>query len=219
MKPNINKLFVLVLLITFLTISTASPTGAQPPDPTNSQVDVEIPPDPLSIEQAITERSQTTVNGGDNSINAVTSWWSASGTTFVPSSSTMTYNYGGSGCVDTGANFDVWRGSVNLPQGSTITGMWFNYANDVVNPTDTTIYLRRYSFSGTFNDILLVNGINTGIGNHTNYVSTATNNIVDNFIYAYVLVWEGNADQNLCGVNLGYTAPPIFLSALPLITH
>ena len=219
MKPTLRKFLALVLLITFLSISSASPTGAQPPDPPEIMENGEFPVDLSQIQPAITERSEITVDGGDNSITAAYTWWSASGTTFTPASSTITYNYGTAGCVDTGASGDVWRGSVNLPQGSKITGMYFNFQNDIEAPANTTIFLRRYSYTGTYQDILSVTGSTDGTGNHYLWTSTVTTyNTVDNLNYAYVLVWVGNTNQNLCGVNLRFDPPPIFFSALPMIT-
>ena len=95
--------------------------------------------------------------------------------------------------------------------------MYFNFANEIGAPGYTTVFLRRYSFAGNYQDILSVTGTIDGIGNHSSWTSTVANNVVDNFSYTYVLVWVGNADQNLCGVNLQYEAPPIFISALPMI--
>lgn len=219
MKPTFAKLLGLVLLFAFLTVSSASPTAAQPPDPPVIMENGEILQDLYLIDQAITERRLATVDGGDNAINVANSYWSSSGTTFVPAASTITYNYGGDGCVDTSAESDVWRGSVNVPHGSTITGMYFNYSNEVVDPADSTIYLRRYRYSGTYDDLLLVGGSYTGTGNHTQSTFTVSYGLVDNYNYAYVLVWIGRTTQNLCGVNLIYSPPPIYLNALPLITR
>ncbi|MEL7636313.1 MAG: hypothetical protein AAGU03_00970 [Anaerolineaceae bacterium] len=217
MKLVFSKFFVIVILIAFLSISSASPTGAQPPDPPEVLENGEFPVDANQVQPILTERTESTVNAEGNGITAVATWWSASGTTFVPASSSITYNYGSAGCVDTGTIADVWRGSVNLAQGSKITGMYFNFANDIAAPGNTTIYLRRYSYAGGYQDILSVTGTTDGTGNHFLWTSTVANNVVDNFTYAYVLVWVGNADQNLCGVNLQYEAPPIFVSALPMI--
>ena len=212
-----SKFLILVLLITFLSISSASPTVAQSTDPPEIMENGEFPIDPSQIEPAITERSEITVDGGENEITAAYTWWSASGTTFVPAHSSITYNYGYSGCVDTSASGDVWRGIVNLPHGSKITGMWFNYQNQIVDPADTTIWLRRYKYDGSYNDILSVIGTINTIGNKTQWTQTVAYNTVDNYSYAYVLVWVGNANQNLCGVNLRYEPPPIFFTALPMI--
>ncbi len=219
MKPSFSKIFVIVFLVVFLTISTTNPAGAQPSDPPIIMENGEVSPDPNRVPTVLTERTDTSASGGNNGINAVTSWWSLSGTTFVPSSSGILYNYGGNGCVDTGANFDVWRGSVNLPHGSTITSMWFNYLNETADPTDSTIYLRRYSYAGTFDDIFISFGSVAGIGNHSTISYAGPNNIVNNNDYNYVLVWTGDVNQNLCGVNVAYTPPPIFLNALPLINR
>jgi len=216
MKPNFSKIVVLVLLIAFLATTSASPTSAQTPDPPVIMENGEFLQD-LYLDQAITERIIATVEGGENGINAAYTWWSASGTVFVPSTSTITYNYGGAGCLDTSANYDFWRGIVNLPHGSTILGMYFNYANEVADPTDSYIYLRRYRYNGDFDDLIYVSGSYTGVGNHTHWIGTVTNPVVNNYDYAYVLVWGGMTQQQLCGVNLSYTPPPLFLSALPMI--
>ena len=217
MKPTLSKFLALLLLITFLSVTSASPTGAQPPDPPEIMENGEFPVDLSQIQPAITERSEITVDGGENGLTAAYTWWSASGTTFIPASSSYTYGYGGSGCVDTGGN-DVWRGIVNLQHGSKITGMYFNFANDIADPADTTIYLRRYSYTGSYDDILSVTGTYTGTGNHFKWTATVANNTVNNLDYAYVLVWVGNPNQNLCGVNLKFEPPPIYLQALPMIT-
>ncbi len=219
MNPAFGKPFVLVVLVTLILISTSTPTGAQPPEPPVILENGEFLLDLDKLPQATTERTETTVVGGNNEVNVVSSWWSSSGTTFVPASSSILYDYGGSGCVDTGASFDVWRGQVNLPQGSTITGMYFNYENDVIDPIDSFIWLRRYSYNGAYDDILAIQGTSTPIGMQTTFSSVAANNVVDNFDYNYVLVWSGISDQNLCGVNIRFTPPPIFLNALPLINR
>ena len=218
MKPTFSKFLVMVILVTFLSIATTSPTSAQPPEPPEILENGEFSSKLDLIEHALIDREEGTVNGGENGITAAYTWWSASGTTFIPASSTYTYGYGGAGCVDTGGSGDVWRGPVNVPNGSTITGMYFNFANDIEDPVDTTIYLRRYSYTGSYQDILSVTGIYTGVGNHFRWTGTVAYNLVDNINYAYVLVWVGNANQNLCGVNLRFEPPPIFFTALPMIT-
>lgn len=219
MKPVFSKLLVMVLIITFISMVITSPTYAQSPEPPELLENGEYPLKIEQIEQALIERDEGTINGGENGLTAAYTWWSASGTTFIPASSSYTYAYGGSGCVDTGAASDVWRGIVNLQHGSKITGMYFNFANDIADPVDTTIYLRRYSYMGAYQDILSVTGTTTGTGNHFLWTGTVANNVVNNLDYAYVLVWVGNTNQNLCGVNLRFEPPPIFLQALPLITH
>lgn len=219
MKPVFSKLLVMVLIITFISMVITSPTYAQSPEPPELLENGEYPLKIEQIEQALIERNEGTTNGGENGLTAAYTWWSASGTVFVPASSTITYNYGGSGCVDTGAVSDVWRGIVNLQHGSKITGMYLNYENDIENPADTTIYLRRYSYLGAYQDILSVTGTANTAGNHYLWTGTVANNIVNNLDYAYVLVWVGNPNQNLCGVNLRFEPPPIFLQALPMITR
>lgn len=217
MKPILSRFLIVLLAIAILLFPFTNPTDAQPPDPETIQDNGEYLPDLSSFEQVIIERDPITVEGDNNSINAATSWWSLSGTVFVPSTSAITYYYGGGGCVATGSNSDFWRGSVNLPHGSTINSMWFNYDNEIVNPTYSTIILRRYSYFGEYSDIIEIDGVVDDLGFQSSLGYATTNNVVDNVNYTYVLLWYGKNSQNLCGVNLSFTPPPIFLSALPII--
>ena len=220
MKPTLSRFFVLLLFITFLTITSASPTGAQPPEPPEIMENGEYPSNADSM-PSITDRRETTVNGVENNVNAATAYWSISGATFVPSTNLINYFYGGDGCVDTGASGNVWRGSVNLPHGSTITGLYFNFRNEVNDPPDSTLYLRRHRFNGGYDDILYTSGNWTGIGIFSSVDEDVIYNTgtVDNWTYSYNLVWNGNPDQKLCSVNISYTPPPLFLNALPLINR
>jgi len=212
-----TRLLVLLGITLLLSTLVVSAAPAQSPEPPEVLENGELSLNLDLLPQALEERRLSTVIAGDNSINVVNTWFSTSGTVFTPASSAIFYNYGGAGCVDTGANGDVWRGAVNLPDGSTITGMYFNYANEITDPADSTIYLRRYRYNGAYDDILYVSGSYTGINNHTQWTGTVAYNVVNNYDYAYVLVWLGNVSQNLCGVNLRYTPPPIYLQALPMI--
>ncbi|HOZ37768.1 MAG TPA: hypothetical protein PLH64_03370 [Anaerolineaceae bacterium] len=218
MKPNFGKFFVLVLLITFLLASSASQTRAQTPAPPGIMENDEIPKD-HNFDHAISDRRLATVDGGKNSINAANTYWSTSGYSFVPGASTITYFYGAAGCVDTGADYDVWRESVNVPHGSTIVGMWFNYNNEIVDPPDSEIYLMRYGYWGSYEMLLHVAGTHPETGAHTESTYTVINALVDNNNYSYFLVWDGKMQQELCGVNLEYTPPPIFFNALPMINR
>ena len=209
----------MVLITTFISMSITSPVGAQSPEPPEILENGEFPTKLDQIEQALKERNDVALNDGDNNINVVTTWFSSSGITFVPSSSTITYTPGWAGCVDSGTDGQVWHGSVNIPHGSTITSMFFNYRNEEFDPADSLISLYRIKFDGTFDQILSVTGTNNGVGNHTQPTYTVAHNVVDNYNFAYVLVWEGKTQQELCGINLGYTPPPFYLQALPIITR
>ncbi len=218
MKTGYRLLVLLGLTLLLMTLVVSAVPG-QPPEPPEVLENGEFPQDLNRFPQALDDRSQAAVIAGDNKINAAVSWWSTSGTVFTPSTSSITYSYGGGGCVDTGANGDVWRGGVYLPHGSVITGMYFSYGNQITDPADSTIYLRRYKYNGDFDDILSVTGTVNGIGYHTQWTETVDNNTVNNFLYVYVLIWSGKVDQTLCGVNIKYTPPPIYLQALPLINR
>lgn len=209
------RLVVLSVVILFLSIMIINGVSAQPPVPPEVLENGEITPNLTQLDFDVSERNPVTE--GDNSLNAMVTWWSTSGTTFTPSSNTTVYTYGGDGCVNTSNTYDVWRGSVNIPHGAIITGMYFNYLNNTVNPLDSTIWLRRYRYSGAYDDVLKVTGTYTGTGHHTHFTGTVANNTVNNYDYVYVLVWSGGGDQDLCGVNLRYTTPSIFPQALPMI--
>ena len=208
-----------MILLAFLAISTVNLAYAQETDPPEIMENGEFPLKLDYVEQALAEREQAEIEGGNYSINVTDTWYSTSGTNFVPSSSSITYSYGGSGCVNTGADGNIWRGDINLPHGSKITAMYFNYNNEIEAPADSIIYIYRYMYNGDYQVILTINGTYDGIGNHTHWSSDVDTlyNTVDNFNYAYVLVWWGMTQQNLCGVNLRYTPPPIYLQALPMI--
>lgn len=219
MNPKIGKLIVFTILLAALLLSSFRPAVAQSPEPPVITENGETLSTSYQFEQVLAERRLATIDGGENAPNLANIWWSASGTTFVPAASTISYGSGGIGCVDTGAVYDVWQGQVNLPHGSTVNGMWFNYYDEIVDPIDTTIYLRRFGFAGNYDDILFVTGTTNGVGHHTTFTSTVANNVVDNFSYSYVLVWVGRPEQHLCGVNIAFVPPPFYLSALPMITR
>lgn len=136
----------------------------------------------------------------------------------MPYASTVTY-MSGSLCVDTGNNGDFWLANVDIPHGSTIVGMYFNYYNDVADPENSFIMLSRFQYDGTYDDILSISGSGTVIGHQSTYTNEVSNAVVDNLNYAYVLFWTGMTQQRLCGVNLVYAPPPIFFNALPLINR
>ncbi len=214
----INRIFLmLVMLITVISISSPTLVSAEEPEPPEILENGEFPSKLDEVNNVLFQREAQMSIDGENDINATATWWSASGTTFTPSSSSITYSYAGVGCVDTNGTGDVYRGGVNLPHGSTIIGMYFIYNNEITDPPNSIIYLRRYRYSGDYQDILNIIGDQTGIGIRNEYVSTVTNNKVDNFNYAYVLVWSGNPTQNLCQLNIYYIPPPFFAVALPLV--
>lgn len=90
MKPVFSKLLVMVLIITFISMVITSPTYAQSPEPPELLENGEYPLKIEQIEQALIERDEGTINGGENGLTAAYTWWSASGTTFVPASSSIT---------------------------------------------------------------------------------------------------------------------------------
>ena len=214
----INRTFLMiVILITVISISSATLVGAQEPEPSEILENGEFPSNLDEVNDFLFQRKAQMSIDGENDINASHTWWAASGSTFTPASSYITYSYADVGCVDTHGSGDRWLGSVNLPHGSTIQGMWFNYRNEINDPDNSIIFLTRFKFDGTFQDILWITGDLNGTGYQVDYLSTATNNLVDNLNYVYALIWFGTPDQNLCGVNIRYIPPPFFAVALPLV--
>lgn len=146
-------------------------------------------------------------------------WYSVAGAFFFPSGSGYTYSYPGVGCIHS-ATSGQWRAGINLPDGSVVKAMYINYYNGTTSG-NSRLWFTRYHWSGTFNDIGLVDsrtGASTGAGYFYDVNnSIAALNTIDNLNYAYVFVWSGSTTQNLCQVQVGYIPPPIFGSALPMI--
>jgi len=94
--------------------------------------------------------------------------------------------------------------------------MYFNYSNEIEDPADSYIFLRRYKYTGEFDDLILMYGTYTGTGHHSEWSDTVSYPVINNSDYTYVLVWGGKTQQLLCGVNLAYTPTPIYFAALPL---
>jgi hypothetical protein len=147
-------------------------------------------------------------------------WYTVMGSTFMPSDSTTTYVYYLSGCV-TPTSGGQWRASVNLPDGSVIKYVYFNYNNSTGSPA-TTVWLSSYKYDGTLTDLVSVNSrpfSTTGAGFFSDLSSEITVT-VDNLNYGYAFVWIGGSagpTQRLCSVQVGYIPPSVFGLALPMV--
>lgn len=155
-----------------------------------------------------------------------THWYTIVGTAFIPSDSGITYQYGYNGCVRPTSN-GFWRASINVPDGSVLKFIYFNYENDV-NSMSSTAWVTAYKYDGTTYDLGWVTSrpySTTGTGYYFD-LSAEFTSTVNNLTYGYVFIWSGanvttpatQATQRLCSVQVGYIPPPVFGVALPLIT-
>lgn len=216
MKNRASNILVLLLLITFLSISAANPIAAQTPPPIEESPIQDRTPIPGSEFEILPDRNLMELEG-DNTINATIAWVSVGATVFNPYNSATGFFYYYDGCLDPTTS-GAWRGQVSIPDGSTINSMWFNYFNDVTDPVDSTLTLQRISYTGVVSEVLSVNGTATGTSYHFSADSTPLNNIVTNGSHFYSLYWSGGINQELCSVNISYTPPSIFGMALPVIS-
>lgn len=126
------------------------------------------------------------------------------------------------GCVHP-TSVGQWRASINVPDGSILTYVYFGFWN-YIDSTATHAYLYRYFYSGTADLLLDLTSYAGSSGTGALYVgSTISPNVaVDNLNYAYMFVWNGAnpaSVQELCYIQVGYIPPSIFGAALPMIVR
>jgi hypothetical protein len=145
-----------------------------------------------------------------------THWYTVAGTAFNPSNSSTSYVYDALGCVSATSG-GQWRAMINLPDGAVLKYAWFIYRNDATS-TSSTAWVTRYLWSGQTTDLTTMNSIayNGTVGNFAT-VSAEFTSTVDNYNYAYVFVWNGSTNQELCQMQIGYYPPPSFGVALPMV--
>lgn len=146
-------------------------------------------------------------------------WYTVIGADFMPHSSSITYSYGGMGCVSASSS-GYWRASVNLPDKSVIKFIYFNYYN-TTSATSSTVTITQYRYSGTYSDLATVTsraGSATGAGYFFDLSSEITSP-VNNLINGYAFTWSGSTTQLLCSVQVGYYPPSIFGVAFPFIAR
>jgi hypothetical protein len=146
-------------------------------------------------------------------------WFNVPGTSFLPYTDTISWTYGGSGCVHPTAP-GYWRAGVYILDGSVIDYMYVGYYNNP-NSTATTGNLYRYTYTG---DAILIATLTTQPGSYDTgylYVGVAIPpQPVDNFNNAYSFTWSG-ADpasvQELCYIQARFTPYNAYNIALPSI--
>jgi hypothetical protein len=134
-------------------------------------------------------------------------WFDAAGAVFIPYTDTITWGYGGNGCLaPTTAGY--WRASVNIPDGSVIKNMSFSYYN-VPGSTISTAYLYSYQTTGSYIALqqLISTPGSTEVGLHS-VSGSIPDYTIDNQNNVYVFAWSGSTTQQLCSMQVGYTPPP-----------
>jgi hypothetical protein len=153
---------------------------------------------------------------GDRAVTPLR-WYTQAGAVFIPYTNSLTWTYGGSGCIQPAAS-GYWRASVNLPDNSIMKYVYFGFFN-TAGSTASTAFLYRYTYTGTA--VMIAQVTSSPGSSSTGYHYSAVNfpdETVDNFDNAYVFSWSGSATQQLCYVQVGYVSPSIFGAALPLVT-
>jgi hypothetical protein len=142
-------------------------------------------------------------------------WYIIAGAIFLPSSNTMTWTYGGAGCLNPSST-GTWRASVNLPDGAILKSLWVGFYNTAPS-LPSHGYLYSYRFDGTYVEIADVTTRSGAVvtGYQWDYFNF-TGVPVDNFDNSYAFVWGGSTTQQLCYMMVNYTPPPFFGAALPL---
>ncbi|GEM_PF-4311065 len=117
--------------------------------------------------------------------------------------------------------------TLNLPDGATMTRIRF-YWRDWVDTYNVSLDLRKYYYDGTSHiftyDLLLpapLESNGTAALHKESYTEAFINIPVSNangFYAVYANLEYAENDQKLCGVEIGYTLPGIFGSAMPIIS-
>jgi len=152
------------------------------------------------------------------SLGATLKWYTVAGAGFMPYTNTLTWDYGGSGCIKP-ATIGFWRANINLPDGAVMQSVYFGFYNSATS-TASTAYIYRYHYTGDYEAVTQLTSIPGSSGTGYKYTSktiTAPGETISNFPNAYMFVWSGSGNQELCYIQIGYTPPPIFGSFLPLL--
>jgi hypothetical protein len=149
-----------------------------------------------------------------------TKWLSMAGAGFIPSSSTMNWSYGCSGCVHP-STAGPWRVNLNLVDGSTVTAFWIGYWN-YTGSTKTTGQIWKYDASSGTATVIATLDTNptSSVGTGFKYVSMTVNLPISNVWNSYMFVWQGAnpaSVQELCYMQAGYTATQSYGSFLPAV--
>jgi hypothetical protein len=195
---------VLLIVAVFFGVGTSLANDAiQEGDPPVSESDNMDSPDVPEDEEAILG----------------TEYLHVAGYAFKPFPSTTTYAVSDNGCAYTTSGSYLFY-EINLPVGSTITGLTLYY-RDTHSAEDGSLRLHRYNDG--LDEYLYTSSI---IETEDGCAALACSKSVDLNIfvqpsnYSFALLWfqdVGGSTMQLCGFNLSYTTPGLFGTALPVI--
>ena len=143
-------------------------------------------------------------------------WYTMAGAVFIPWSNTMTWSYGGNGCLQpTTAGY--WRASFNIPDGSLLEQLYFGFYNSA-GSLASSANLYAYGYTGSATQIATVDSVPGSTYTGYSYIGVPISDVkVDNLNNAYTLTWSGSTTQQLCYIQVGYIPTNAFGLALPLI--
>jgi len=198
------SVFVLVL-ICLLSIQSMAAIAAPPPPDELAGGDQDMPGMPAVGVKAL----------GPESPDATLKWYTVAGAGFTPYTNALTWSYGGAGCLAP-TSTGYWRANINLPDGAVMQRVYFGFYNTATSTTSTA-YVYRYNYTGTSTAVKTVTSTAGAVGMGYRFTGgniTAPGVTIENFTNAYMFTWSGSGNQELCYIQVGYTAPPIFGSFL-----
>ncbi len=116
--------------------------------------------------------------------------------------SSATVTYPGAGCSTTSG---VLTTDLQLPEGSTLTGVRTYYYDNAATGNVTT-FVTRYDGVGNLAD-LLMNTLPHDSGYTSRYTTLSSPEVIHNADYAYVLTVNTGTGTRICGLRVFYQVP------------
>ena len=157
---------------------------------------------------------------GPASPDATIKWYTVAGAGFIPYTNSLTWTYGGSGCLAP-SSVGYWRANINLPDGSVLKQIYFGFYNSASSTTSTT-FIYKYNYTGAATPVVQLDSTPGSSGTGYKWTSASiagSGETVYNFTNAYMFSWSGSGNQQLCYIQVGYVPPSIFALALPAVTR
>jgi hypothetical protein len=197
---------IIVLIVAVAAFALASPTLAEslPSNQVAGQAPGVAGPHPVLLPEG----------GGGH-------YWTIPGSAFVDLYSSDEYQFDLGGCKHymAGSAYLLANAPVNLPDGSTITGMRFYFDDSVAGEAGySTLDLREYDFLHSNASIATLNS--TGSSGSGYVEINGLSWVVSNFNHFYMLHYDANytgSSMQICSVRISYSPPSVFGYALPLI--
>jgi hypothetical protein len=221
MKVSISKIIiVLTVIVILVSISGGVFVKTQEQNEAGNETNRPVSELPAKVPGQAFQAAGSPVGGaGDGGPSAATvswKWFTTAGAVFIPWSNTMTWSYGGAGCLQPSAA-GFWRASVNIPDGSILEELYFGYYNSAGSQASTA-NLYAYGYTGTSTQIATVNSSPGSTATGYSYSGVLISNVkVDNLSNAYTFTWSGSTTQQLCYIQVGYIPYNAFGVALPTI--